>query len=58
MKITFQQLRNLTLKYSSIDKIFIPSDKKELRCKFLLKLDQTDDKFSKGIEVQGGREVH
>ena len=46
----------MTLKYSSTDTIFIPSDKKELRSKFLMKLDQTDEKYSKGMQVQGGRE--
>ena len=47
---------NLTLKYSSIDTIFIPSDKKELRSKFLTKLDEADVHFAKGIEVIGGRD--
>ena len=47
---------HLTLKYSNIDTIFIPSDKKELRSKFLVKLDETDPNFIKGVEVKGGKE--
>ena len=31
---------NLTLKFSNIDTIFIPSDKKSFRSKFLLKVDE------------------
>ena len=46
---------NMTLKYSSMDTIFIPSDKKELRSKFLQKLDEDDENFEKGTEVAGGR---
>ena len=46
---------NMTLKYSSMDTIFIPSDKKELRSKFLQKLDEDDENFKKGTEVAGGR---
>ena len=45
----------LTLKYSSVDTIFIPSDKKELRSKFLMKLDEGDENYEKGIEIEGGR---
>ena len=47
---------NLTLKYSSMDTIFIPSDKKELRSKFLIKLNEDDENFKKGTEVAGGRQ--
>ena len=47
---------NLTLKYSNMDTIFIPSDKKQLRSKFLQKVDKLDNQASKGIEVKGGRE--
>ena len=47
---------NLTLKYSSLDTIFVPSEKRELRSKFLQKLNEDDGNFSKGIEVKGGRE--
>ena len=47
---------NLTLKYSSIDTIFVPSEKRELRSRFLQKLNEDDSNFSKGIEVKGGRE--
>ena len=46
---------HLTLKYSSVDTIFIPSDKKELRSKFLRKLDEEDTNFAQGTEVAGGR---
>ena len=46
---------HLTLKYSSVDTIFIPTDKKELRSKFLRKLDEDDENFAKGTEVAGGR---
>ena len=45
----------MTLKYSSMDTIFIPSDKKELRSKFLQKLDEDDENFKKGAQVAGGR---
>ena len=45
----------MTLKYSSMDTIFIPSDKKELRSKFLQKVDEDDESFKKGVEVAGGR---
>ena len=34
----YKILPNLTLKYSSMDTVFIPADKKELRSKFLMKL--------------------
>ena len=44
---------HLTLKYSSVDTIFVPSDKKELRSKFLRKLDKDDANFDKGTEVAG-----
>ena len=46
---------HLTLKYSSVDTIFIPSDKKELRSKFLMKLDEDDINYEKASEVAGGR---
>ena len=46
---------NLTLKFSSIDTIFIPTDKKEHRSKFLKKLDEDDKNLTKGAEVIGGR---
>ena len=52
----YKVLPNLTLKYSNMDTIFIPSDKKELRSKFLLKLGEDDLQSSKGLEVKGGRE--
>ena len=51
----YKILPNLTLKYSSMDTIFIPSDKKELRSKFLIKLDEDDENYKKGTEVAGGR---
>ena len=52
----FKILPNLTLKYSSIDTIFIPSDKKALQSKFLMKIDESNVNFSKGIQVKGGKE--
>ena len=52
----YKILPNLTLKYSSMDTIFVPSDKKELRSKFLMKLHEGDTNFPKGIEVKGGRD--
>merc|ERR1711940_298721 len=51
----YKIIPNLTLKYSSVSTIFIPTDKKELRSKFLRKLDEDDANFSKGSEVNGGR---
>ena len=39
-----------------MDTIFVPSDKKELRSKFLMKLHEGDTNFPKGIEVKGGRD--
>ena len=53
----YKILPNLTLRYSNIDTIFIPSDKKDLRSKFLLKLDDSDVNLSKGSQVKGGRDV-
>ena len=47
---------NLTLKFSNIDTIFIPTDKKELRSKFLMKLAQSEENEKEGLEVQGGRD--
>ena len=47
---------NLILKYSNIDTIFIPTDKKELRSKFLMKLPDVDGQDKVGLEVKGGRE--
>jgi hypothetical protein len=44
------------LKYSSVNTILIPADKKELRSKFLMRLDRDDANFEKGAEVVGGRE--
>ena len=38
-----------------MDTIFIPSDKKELRSKFLRKLNEDDQNYDKGTEVDGGR---
>ena len=46
---------NLTLKYSDVSTIFIPTDKKELRSKFLQKIEEDDVNFTKGVEVAGGR---
>ena len=47
---------HLTLKYSNVDTIFIPSDKKALRSKFLMKIPEDDCQSAKGIAVKGGRE--
>ena len=47
---------HLSLKWSSIDTIFIPTDKKELRSKFLMKLDKDDKNYAKGSEVIGGKD--
>jgi hypothetical protein len=52
----FKILPNLTLKYSSIDTIFVPSDKKALRSKFLMKIDESNVNFSKGVQLKGGKE--
>ena len=52
----YKILPNLTLKYSSIDTIFIPTDKKELRSKFLTKLNEGDANYKLGTEVKGGRD--
>ena len=46
----------MNLKYSSVDTIFIPADKKELRSKFLQKLVKGDANYAKGAEVVGGRD--
>ena len=52
----YKILPNLTLKYSSIDTIFIPSDKKALRSKFVMKLDESDVNIKNGAHVKGGKE--
>ena len=52
----YKILPNLTLKYSTVDTIFVPSDKKALRSKFLMKLDDDDCNHSKGGQVKGGKE--
>ena len=52
----YKILPSLRLKYSSVDTIFIPAEKKELRSKFLMKLDANDANSDKGLEVEGGRE--
>ena len=49
----YKILPNLTLKYSNIDTIFIPSDRKELRSKFLQKVNEDDKLHCKGTEVKG-----
>ena len=48
---------NLHLKFSNIDTIFIPTDKKELRSKFLKKLDEDELLTVKGSEVKGERSL-
>ena len=52
----YKILPNLNLKYSSVDTIFIPADKKELRSKFLKKLNKGDEHYAKGSKVEGGRD--
>ena len=52
----YKILPSLTLKYSSIDTIFMPTDKKALRSKFLMKIDENDVNFAKGAQVKGGKE--
>ena len=47
---------NLHLKFSSLDTVFIPTDKKELRSRFLKKLDNDDGDLKHGTTVMGGRE--
>ena len=52
----YKILPNLTLKYSNIDTVFVPSSKKELRSKFLMKLDDTEQNILIGSKVSGGRD--
>ena len=52
----YKILPNLNMKYSSIDTIFIPSDKKELRSKFLVKLDEGDINYENASVVVGGKD--
>jgi hypothetical protein len=52
----YKILPSLNLKYSSVDTIFIPADTKELRSKFLRKLNEGDANYAKGSEVVGGRD--
>ena len=52
----YKILPNLHLKYSSIDTVFIPSDKKELRSRFLKKLDDDDANIHHGSKVKGGKD--
>ena len=52
----YKILPSLTLKYSSVDTIFVPSDKKSERSKFLMKLDESHPNFTKGLAVKGGKE--
>ena len=52
----YKILPNLNLKYSTIDAIFIPSDRKEMRSKFLRKLTEDDENSKYGGKVMGGRE--
>ena len=51
----YKILPHLKLKYSNVATIFIPTDKKELRSKFLMKLDEGDANYAKGSEVMGGK---
>ena len=43
----YKILPHLTLKYSSLDTIFVPSEKSELRSRFLQKLNENDNIFQK-----------
>ena len=52
----YKILPHLKMKYSNVATIFIPTDKKELRSKFLMKLDETDASYSKGATVKGGKD--
>jgi hypothetical protein len=52
----YKILPSLNLKYSSVDTIFIPTDKKELRSKFLMKINEDDINFAEGSEIIGGRD--
>ena len=52
----YKILPNLTLKFSNIDTVFVPTDKKELRSKFLMKIDETNENYLMGTTVKGGRE--
>ena len=49
----YKILPNLHLKYSSIDTVFIPSDKKELRSRFLKKLEDDDENSKYGGKLRG-----
>ena len=49
----YKILPNLNLKFSSIDTIFIPSDKKDLRSKFLKKISEDDENIKFGGKVWG-----
>ena len=52
----YKILPNLTLKYSNVDTVFVPTDKKEMRSRFLMKIDDTDGNGSIGTTVKGGRD--
>ena len=52
----YKILPHLTLKYSNIATIFVPTDIKEKRSKFLMKLDKDDPNSKNGVQVKGGRE--
>ena len=52
----YKIFRSLTLKYSNMDTVFIPYDKKEIRSKFLMKVDDEDKYKHMGIEVKGGKD--
>ena len=52
----YKILPNLTLKYSSVDTFFIPTDKKALRSKFLMKLAESDENLPNDAKVRGGKE--
>ena len=52
----YKILPNLNLKFLSIDTIFIPSDKRELRSKFLKKISEDDVNKKHAGQVIGGRD--
>ena len=53
----YKLIPSLKMKYSTVRAVFVPTDKKELRSKFLMKVDEnedTHDKFAFNIEGREG----
>ena len=44
------------MKYSTVKAVFVPTDKKELRSKFLKKIDDKENTFDKVAFIVPGRE--